>query len=274
MTSNKTLKTKGMVQNDEFFTKREVVLKQCLPLKKILKGKKIICPCDTKNSEYYKVLHNEWKLDVDLAPPGGGLKHNFFSVDYSKYDFVITNIPFSLVNDFFSLMIKNKCKYSILCPWLFIGNKFFLKNMLNSSFWSASFSSDWKNTTKKVCCRFHTNIKDIYIYTKHNKKLTGKISDFDNVKMKSPIVRTGFHFQDFQCKPEEWEFLQQYAKPGVRSVSCYYLYIPNAPFIKQRIWQLSELPTFIKYLKKYAPYIKDVISLTTKMWKEWKEQND
>jgi hypothetical protein len=29
-----------------------------------LNGKKIICPCDDKNSEYYKILHDEWELDV------------------------------------------------------------------------------------------------------------------------------------------------------------------------------------------------------------------
>jgi hypothetical protein len=223
---------------------------------------------------YYKVLHDEWKLNVHLSPKGGGLLHNMFLVDYKKYDYVITNIPFSLINDFFKLMIKNKSKYAILCPWLFIGNKFFLRNMINTSFWSASFSTDWLNSNKKVCCRFHTNIDDIYSFTKKNKKLTGKISDFDNIKMKPPIVRTGFHFQDFQCSPEEWEFLQQYAKPGVRSVSCYYLYIPNAPFIKQRIWQLRELPMFIKYLKGNAGYIDDVISTTSKIWEGWRTHND
>jgi hypothetical protein len=59
MKANKTLKTKGMIQNDEFYTKRDIVIKQCLPIKKYLNGKKIICPCDDKNSEYYKILHDE-----------------------------------------------------------------------------------------------------------------------------------------------------------------------------------------------------------------------
>jgi len=270
MTANKTLKTKGMIQNDEFFTKRDIVLKQCLPIKKYLRNKKIICPCDDKNSEYYKLLHDEWGLNVDLAPKGDGLQHNMYKVNYKKYDFVITNIPFSQINEFFDLMLINNCKYSILCPWLFIGNKFFLVNMAQNTFWSASFSTDWKNTKKKVCCRFHTNIADVYKNTKNNKKLTGKISDFDNIKMKWPIIRTGFHFQDFQCKKEEWKYLKKYAKKGVKSVSCYYLYIPNAPFIKQRIWQLNELPSFIAYLKKNASYIKDVIQYTEKIWQGWR----
>ena len=59
MVPNKTLKTKGMIQNDEFYTKREIVIKQCEMFKKYLTNKKIICPCDTKESEYYKVLKNE-----------------------------------------------------------------------------------------------------------------------------------------------------------------------------------------------------------------------
>ncbi|MCQ2747904.1 MAG: hypothetical protein MJ223_01320 [Mycoplasmoidaceae bacterium] len=59
MKANGTLKTKGMIQNDEFFTKRTTVITQCYPLRKYLKNKKIICPCDDKNSEYYKILHDE-----------------------------------------------------------------------------------------------------------------------------------------------------------------------------------------------------------------------
>jgi hypothetical protein len=170
-----------------------------------------------------------------------------------------------MINDFFEL-IKNT-KWIILCPWLFIGNKYALNN-LQTTFWSSSFSSTWKNQQKKVNIRFHTNIFDAYRNTKTDKKLTGKISDFNDIKMQN-WVRTGFHFQDFQCKPNEWKYLKQYAKPGVRSVSCYYLYIPNAPFIKQRIWQLEELPFFIKYLKTNANYIKDIISYTTIIYKNW-----
>lgn len=180
MKANGTLKTKGMIQNDEFFTKRTTVITQCYPLRKYLKNKKIICPCDDKNSEYYKILHDEWKLDVSLAPPGNGRRHDMFSVDYKKFDIVITNPPFSKINEFFSLLIENGCKFSILCPWLFIGNKFFLKNMINNSYWSASFSTDWKNSKKHVCCRFHTNISDLY-------KKTRKISHWQEKSATSTI---------------------------------------------------------------------------------------
>lgn len=190
-----------------------------------------------------------------------------FNVDYSKYDVVITNPPFSKINDFFKMLLKYKIKYLLICPWLFIGNKFFLTNMLNKNhYWSASFATNWKNSNKKVCCRFHTNISDKFECTKNNGKLTGKISDFNDIKMKGNIVRTCFHFQDFQCTKKEWNYLKKYAKKGVKSVSCYYLYIPTNNFIKQRIWQLRELPSFIKYLKKNAGYISDVIERASKIW--------
>ncbi|MBQ7749348.1 hypothetical protein IJR75_02000 [bacterium] len=39
-----------------------------------------------------------------------------FNVDYSKYDVVITNPPFSKINDFFKMLLKYKIKYLLICP--------------------------------------------------------------------------------------------------------------------------------------------------------------
>lgn len=117
--SNESLHTAKREKNDEFYTKYadiERELKHYLPY---LKGKRIICPCDTVNSEFVKYfIENGSKIGiVSLAWSHISTGTDFRNIDYSNYDVVITNPPFSLFREFIDTLEKNSMDY------LVIGNK-------------------------------------------------------------------------------------------------------------------------------------------------------
>lgn len=65
-----------------------------------LNGLKIVCPCDGKDSAFVKYM-SAMGYDFDY------FEGDYESVDYSKYDVVITNPPFKNYQKFYNL-IKNK----------------------------------------------------------------------------------------------------------------------------------------------------------------------
>lgn len=94
------LKTcKRKTNDDEFFT----IYKDCVrELHKYdLRGKKIICPCDNKDSNIYKYLKDCY-YDVKCD------NKEWRNIDYSKYDLVITNPPFSQVREFIRYLVNKK----------------------------------------------------------------------------------------------------------------------------------------------------------------------
>lgn len=108
----KTCKRK--TQDDEFFTMYKDVVRELH--KYDLRGKKIICPCDTKDSNIYKYLKDCY-YDVKCD------SKEWRNIDYSKYDLVITNPPFSQVREFvkhlinvgvhFIIIVSDVLRYSI-----------------------------------------------------------------------------------------------------------------------------------------------------------------
>ena len=100
------LKTcKRKIQDDEFFT----MYKDCVrELHKYdLRGKKIICPCDDKNSNIYKYLKDcYYDVKCDCK--------EWRNIDYQKYDIVITNPPFSQTREFIRYLVSLKIDFIII----------------------------------------------------------------------------------------------------------------------------------------------------------------
>lgn len=101
------------VEDDEFYT----MYKDCVrELHKYdFRGKKIICPCDSRESNIYKYLKDCY-YDVKCDDK------EWRNIDYSKYDVVITNPPFSQVREFirflagridFVIIVSDVLRYSI-----------------------------------------------------------------------------------------------------------------------------------------------------------------
>ena len=72
-----------------------------------LRNKKIICPCDNKNNNIYIYLKDCY-YDVKCD------NKEWRNVDYSKYDIVITNPPFSQVREFIRYLISIKKDFIII----------------------------------------------------------------------------------------------------------------------------------------------------------------
>ena len=91
--------------DDEFYTMYEDVVRELH--KYDFRGKKIICPCDDKKSNIYRYLKNCY-YDVKCD------NKEWRNIDYSKYDLVITNPPFSQVREFIRYLVEIKIDFVII----------------------------------------------------------------------------------------------------------------------------------------------------------------
>lgn len=145
---SKQLLNASKICNDEFYTKTETAKLLIDPFLSYLKDKRIICPCDSTKSKIYLYLKSKG-LNVKQAEN--------FEMDYSKFDVVITNHPWSKTKKFFEA-IQGK-KYLIIGNAIAPTSNHFKKW---GKYWSKSISTDWLNTPKKVHCRFYSNIKNVW----------------------------------------------------------------------------------------------------------------
>lgn len=101
-------------KNDEYYTYYEDVVKGLEPYKEYLKGKRVLCPCDTEQSNFVKYL-TELGCDVVTYHKTNG--EEWFKPD--SYDVCVTNPPFSKIKDFYNIY-KDKplifvCTFNHLC---------------------------------------------------------------------------------------------------------------------------------------------------------------
>lgn len=102
----KQLKTcKRKTQDDEFYTLYKDAVRELH--KYDFRGKKIICPCDTKESNIYKYLKDCY-YDVKCD------SKEWRNIDYSKYDIVITNPPFTDAREFIRHLVSQKIDFVII----------------------------------------------------------------------------------------------------------------------------------------------------------------
>lgn len=83
-------------KNDEYYTYYEDVVKGLAPYKEYLKGKRVLCPCDTEESNFVKYLI-ELGCDVITYHKTNGVE--WYKPD--NYDVCVTNPPFSKIKDFY-----------------------------------------------------------------------------------------------------------------------------------------------------------------------------
>lgn len=101
-------------KNDEYYTYYDDVVAGLEPYKEYLKGKRVLCPCDTDESNFIKYL-KELGCDVITYHKENGTE--WFKPD--NYDVCVTNPPFSKIKDFYNTY-KDKplifvCTFNHLC---------------------------------------------------------------------------------------------------------------------------------------------------------------
>lgn len=96
---------KNRHRGDEFYTLREDVERLCSQyLDDLTKpGVRVLCPCDTDESEFVKFFLEH---DVDVTW-SNELRYQQF--DFSEFDWVVTNPPFSMMGDFLNRIADAGC---------------------------------------------------------------------------------------------------------------------------------------------------------------------
>ncbi len=157
------IKESKQLQNNEFYTLYEDIAAELPNYKEFLKGKRIICPCDcdefTKaqivysngkiisfnntliksNFIKYLIKHaKEYKIksiSVSGFDPNTNKGIRFQDLDYSKYDIVITNPPFSQFREFVEILLKNKMQFLVIGPQNALTYKDFFQHIQNNEIW-------------------------------------------------------------------------------------------------------------------------------------------
>ena len=149
----KTCKRKTL--DDEFYTQ----MKDCVrELHKYdLRDRKIICPCDTKDSNIYKYLkYCYYNVKCDCK--------DWRKVDYSKYNLVITNPPFSQVREFIKYLVSINIDFIIIVSdalrWSIRKNKFDLGQVKLYQGKDAQHFNRPDGSEVAVHCGWISNIQD------------------------------------------------------------------------------------------------------------------
>ena len=95
--------------NDEHYTPYETAEYLLNKYGYLMKGKKVILPCDTEQSELYKACLRHG-IDCDIA-------QDMYNVDYTKYDLVFTNPPFSKARKLIRFYNENNIKFILFVGW-------------------------------------------------------------------------------------------------------------------------------------------------------------
>jgi len=142
--------------DDEFFTMYKDAVRELH--KYDLRGKRIICPCDNRESNIYKYLKDcYYNVKCDAT--------EWRDIDYSQYDVVITNPPFSQAREFirylvrcnvdFIIIVSDVMRYSIKNGKCSFGRKIYIGKDAQKFYrpdgsiypvhcgWISSFQDDW-----------------------------------------------------------------------------------------------------------------------------------
>lgn len=107
-------------KNDEYYTQYSTIERELIYYKDYLRGKIVYCNCDTPDSNFVKFL-NDVKQSWDIAEVWHtSLNEGYpFDSDYAidllkKCDVVISNPPFSLFNQYISLLFEYNKDFLII----------------------------------------------------------------------------------------------------------------------------------------------------------------
>lgn len=106
-------------KNDEYYTLPETVAEQFSPHLAFLKGKRIYCNCDTGQSAFVRYFR-EHGLDCHYTSTDFASSANQDQLD--RADLVITNPPFSLLQDYTTQLLRWGGQFAIIAPVIAVSN--------------------------------------------------------------------------------------------------------------------------------------------------------
>ena len=190
------------VINDEYYTQLSDIETEFKNYD--FSGKSVYSPCDDQNSNFVKYfLDNFEKLQLKefayscyeshfikvfdgtntkLIPldVSGDILEPSNLKNYDKFDIIVTNPPFSLINKWVPYLIENtRVDLLILTPLTFYKNKniigFFVNDTLNYGY---NYVSHFTNTDKTVSCYWITTLP--INWSKKKKHIFDKAQELDN----------------------------------------------------------------------------------------------
>ena len=214
-------------KEDEFITLFDDISAELDNYKAQLKGMRVLCPCDWDESYNEKTIYLKNKLKKKtkivhcnfakflLAQaenygiksitssgynPANGKGIKFQDIDYSKYDVVITNPPFSQFDDFIKVLFDNKMKFIVIGPQTGVHYKkvfpYIMNKKLKLGYAKQLIGFQLRNGKKILssdtgkqsgiprACKWFTNLKvnkniDEFVPTaKYNKKIHPKFFNY------------------------------------------------------------------------------------------------
>lgn len=131
-------------------------------------GKRIICPCDSDDSAFVRILtghKREWGI-AELAHssynPETETGTDCMSIDYSKYDLVITNPPFSLYPKLMPLLASSGVDYIMVAPFTARHSSWYSKArcQLGHAIFKIVYFKRPDGTTKDIRVDWITSLRD------------------------------------------------------------------------------------------------------------------
>lgn len=185
--------------DDEYYTLFEDIAKEVSCYSQYLKGKRILCPCDWFDTYDEKIMYlddGENQIDTPSASvrsqfvrfllvqasaygiksitcSGYNPKTNqgvrFQDIDYSKYDVIITNPPFSMFTEFINTLIENGKEFIVIGPLMGLSLIDIVRHIKNNNLWlgyhyhmSGFLRPDGtvmeKSTSVCRCSQWYTNL--------------------------------------------------------------------------------------------------------------------
>lgn len=153
MSSEKLRKAK-IEKNDEFYTRLETVVEELQYYEKELKDKVVLCNCNDKGKAFEEYFKNDENIK-ELIVTEGRFQDNIEAL--KRADIVVTNPPFSILNEFINLLIKYKKDFIIIIPLTALGNnnifKLIKEGKVETGYTNTSsfFSKDRKIISSPCC---------------------------------------------------------------------------------------------------------------------------
>jgi len=154
-------------RNDEFYTKLDEIEEECDHYAESFRGKNILCPCDTPDSNFVKYFETNFDkfglkslTGMGFNPEGNGIKYFklpgkepeistlLLNGDYRSFealkeikeaDIIITNPPFSLFRHFILMMFRFKKQFLLLGNMVTCGAKDMERLITSRRMWFGYF---------------------------------------------------------------------------------------------------------------------------------------
>lgn len=227
--------------NDEYYTRYEDVKKQ-LDVIDLSNYKKILLPCDTQESAFYKYLNdNKDKLykNVEITLE----EEEFRNRKFEDYDLILTNPPFSELKEFMEKVVNSNKDYILILPLVgfsklqgyfgIVGKVFALNNINKFLIPDGSLKTAQAN--------FWTNIREC-------KKIQRKLGAFKFIRADNGILNFNSMKDFLFYEAEKGKIKEQFYLPITLFLYDYSMF--NVKVIEDRI-KVNGKTQFIRLLVEY-----------------------